>query len=63
MPERERRYLHLVDADLISLVEIAVLLNIPLGTVRSRMRPGLEKMRGPLLPDGSLTNSTAVGSL
>jgi RNA polymerase sigma-70 factor (ECF subfamily) len=49
LPPEQSKILELVYFSGYTHVEIAGLLNIPLGTVKGRLRLGLEKMRGSLL--------------
>jgi RNA polymerase sigma-70 factor, ECF subfamily len=49
LPSEQSKILELVYFSGYTHVEIAGLLNIPLGTVKGRLRLGLEKMRGSLL--------------
>ena len=49
LPPEQSKILELVYFSGYTHVEIAGLLNVPLGTVKGRLRLGLEKMRGSLL--------------
>ena len=53
LPEDQRRPIQLAYFEGLTHVEIAEALGIPLGTVKSRLRLGLEKLRAALPPETS----------
>jgi RNA polymerase sigma-70 factor, ECF subfamily len=53
LPPEQSKILDLAYFSGCTHAEIAGLLNIPLGTVKGRMRLGIEKMRGLLLPEAA----------
>jgi RNA polymerase sigma-70 factor (ECF subfamily) len=50
IPEEQRRPIEMAYFEGLTHVEIAEALSLPLGTVKSRVRLGLEKMRAALMP-------------
>ncbi|HEX5145690.1 MAG TPA: sigma-70 family RNA polymerase sigma factor [Conexibacter sp.] len=53
LPDEQRRAIELAYYGGFSQSEIAEMLGVPIGTVKGRMRLGMEKMRGRLAPSSS----------
>jgi RNA polymerase sigma-70 factor (ECF subfamily) len=54
LPEEQRRAIELAYYGGFTQSEIAEMLRIPIGTVKGRMRLGMDKMRGTLAPAGEV---------
>jgi RNA polymerase sigma-70 factor (ECF subfamily) len=55
LPEEQSRVIELAYFGGFTHAEIAEMLGAPIGTVKGRMRLGLEKLRGQLAPQGAMS--------
>ena len=55
LPEEQSRVIELAYFGVFTHSEIAEMLGAPIGTVKGRMRLGLEKLRGQLAPQGAMS--------